>query len=139
MLNAHLLDSKTKKCGHQHQTVMPRQLPAIALVLRRDARQKMRKYPPLRDLVLTMRYDFSVVSGMQNTFETFRSLTSDVLLLSDTKSPAYLRKSSIALERVLPKSRRIEFNGLNHSGPWNVDRGGKPNTVARAMREFFKA
>lgn len=112
---------------------------AIAFVLRKDARQEAREYPPLREVVPTMQYDFNVVSSMQNRFDTFRSVRSDVLLLSCVKSPAYLRESAVALERVLPKARRVEFEELDHSGPWNADRGGKPNVVATAVREFLKA
>ncbi len=111
---------------------------AVALFLRRDDRRRTRNEPPLRELVPTMRFDFKVVGGMQNRFETFGSVTSDVLLLSCRKSPAYLRESSAALGQVLPASRRIEFEHLDHSGPWNADRGGKPAIVATAMRRFLE-
>lgn len=110
---------------------------ALSLVLRLDARRKAGRYPPLRDLVPTMQYDFNVVSSMQNRFEILRTVKSDVLLLSCRKSAAYLRETSIALDRVLPHSQRLEFANLDHSSPWNTDRGGHPGVVAATLREFF--
>ena len=111
----------------------------VAQILRRQDSQGTGDYAPLRELVPTMRYDFNVVVSMQGKFETFGSVTSDVLLLSGSKSPQYLRDSSVALNQVLPSSRRIEFKGLGHSAPWNVDRGGRPDAVATAMRDFFES
>ena len=107
--------------------------------LRLDARPKVRDYPPLRDVVPSMQYDFKVVSSLQDKFETFRAVKSAVLLLSSSGSSPYLRESSVALARVLPTSQRLVFQGLDHSGPWNADRGGKPQIVAAAMRTFLQA
>jgi hypothetical protein len=111
--------------------------PAVSIYLRRDAASKTRKYPPIREIIPTMRYDFNVVSSMQNKFETFRSVECDVLLLSSSKSPEYLRKSAVALEEVLPSAQQVELKGLDHSAPWNTNLGGGPDAVAKAMREFF--
>jgi len=112
---------------------------ALALFLRWDARRPAREYPPLRELVPTVRFDFQVVSSQQDKWETFRTVPSDVLLLGGTKSPAFLRQSSVALGQVLPQSQRLELPGLGHSGPWNADLGGRPQMVAAAMRTFLNA
>jgi hypothetical protein len=68
----------------------------------------------------------------------YRTVSQEILLLGGSNSPAYLKKSLSALEKVLPKSRRIEFKDLDHSGPWNKDKGGKPQIIADAMTSFIK-
>jgi hypothetical protein len=63
-----------------------------------------------------------------------------VLLLGGSKSPAYLKTALDALENVLPHVQRIEFPGLDHGGSSdasNTNRGGKPELVAQALRQFF--
>jgi hypothetical protein len=49
----------------------------------------------------------------------------------------YLKKALGVLEKLLPKAKRIEFKGLDHSGAWNADRAGTPNQVAQSLRHFF--
>ncbi len=110
----------------------------IGFVIRRNDRRGRGEYEPFQQLVPTMRYDLKIVSSMQDKIDTFRSLTCDVLLLSGSKSPAYLRQSGIALQKILPQAQRIELEGLDHSGPWNADLSGKPEIVASAMRGFLK-
>jgi hypothetical protein len=120
-------------------SLLPR--PPIVAVLKVYLRMEARAggdYPALRDLVASMQFDFHVVSRMQGRVDTFRSVASDVLLLSATKSPAYLQEASLMLERTIPKARRIELPHVDHGGPWNVDRGGRPSVVADAMRDFLR-
>jgi hypothetical protein len=94
-------------------------------------------YAKLRDLVPALRYDAHVVAGMDARMATFAAVTTPMLLLSGTKSPAFLRRSSRELAGVLPHARHIEFDGLGHDGSWNAGRGGRPTVVAAALREFF--
>lgn len=118
--------------------ITPRWLVRIALaaVLRLDTWRATPGRAPLCDLVPTMRNDFSVVSSMQGRLERFATVTADMLLLSCARSPAYLRKACDALHAILASSRPVEFARLDHSGPWNADRGGRPEIVARAIRGF---
>ncbi|MBU2669137.1 alpha/beta hydrolase [Actinoplanes bogorensis] len=88
----------------------------------------------LRDLVPGVRYDFHDVAGMDGRMPSFAALDKPMLLLSGTRSPAFLRESIRALHQVLPQSQHIEFDGLDHSGSWN---DGSPVVVAAALREFF--
>lgn len=88
----------------------------------------------LRDLLPGVRYDFNDVSSMQGKLESFAALDKPMLLLSGTKSAAYLRQSIRALKEVLPQAQHIEFEGLDHAGSWNT---GRPVVVAAALREFF--
>ena len=91
----------------------------------------------LRDLLPGIRYDFDVVGGMDGKMDIFATTEKPILLLSGSKSPAFLRQSIRKLNGVLPQTQHIEFNGLSHSGPWNKRRGGDPELVARALRDFF--
>lgn len=94
-------------------------------------------YAKLRDLLPGIRYDFNVVGSMDGKMETFVSINKPMLLLSGTKSPAFLRQSIRKLQGILPQVQLIEFDGLGHSGSWNASRGGCPRVVAEALREFF--
>ena len=91
----------------------------------------------LADLLPGIRYDFNAVGGMDGKMGTFASLDKPMLLLSGTNSPAFLRRSIRSLGGVLPRSRHVELEGLSHSGPWNRSRGGRPEAVAAALRDFF--
>lgn len=109
--------------------------PLLTLFLRWDIWRPTEAYP-LLELVPTMRYDFKVVSSMQDRFSTFGSVASDVLLLSCEKSPTYLHESSIHLAKIITKSQRIVFKELDHSSAWN---SGDPQTVAATLRSFYKS
>ena len=118
--------------------VLPRPIARLLAggVLRLDDRQPG-PYAKVRDLLPGIRYDFNVVGGMDGKMESFASIRKPLLLISGTKSPAYLRQSIRKLAGVLPEARHVELVGLSHSGPWNVGRGGRPEVVAAALQEFF--
>ena len=94
-------------------------------------------YAKVRDLIPAGRYDFNVVGSMDGKMESFASITKPMLLLSGTKSPAFLRQSVRKLKGVVSQGQHIEFDGLGHFGSWNASRGGCPRAVANALREFF--
>ena len=106
-------------------------------LLRREAKKPAGLYLSLRELIPAMRYDFAVVGGMDGKIHSFESLSTPVLLMGGDRSPGYLRGALTALQQVLPHSSRVELAGLDHSGPWNQDRGGHPEKVAAALRAFF--
>lgn len=91
----------------------------------------------LRDLVPGLPYDFAAVSSRDTRMELFAEIDRPVLLLSGTRSPAYLQRGVRDLERLLPDARRVTLPGLGHAGPWDARRGGRPDRVAAALREFF--
>lgn len=91
----------------------------------------------LRDLLPGIRYDFNVVAAMEGTMETFASLDKPMLLLSGTKSAAYLRHSIRQLVHTLPDACHVELPGLGHSGAWNTNRGHGPQLVATELEQFF--
>ena len=106
-------------------------------ILDREKRRGSGHYAPLRELIPAMRYDFNVVGGMDGKAASFAGLRKKVLLLGGDRSPVYLKTALTTLENVLPNANRIEFEGLDHSGPWNSDRGGDPEPIARALIAFF--
>jgi len=118
--------------------VLPKPIARLltAAVIRGDDKDSS-PHAKLRELIPSMRYDFNDVSSMQGKMATMANIDKPMLLLSGTKSPGYLRHSVRSLERVIPHSRHIELEGLDHSGAWNIARGGHPETVATALLEFF--
>jgi len=94
-------------------------------------------YVPMRALAPALHYDFQLVVEMSDKLENFRAVRVEVLLLGGSKSPAYLKASLDALEKVLPHVTRVEFPGLGHAASWNTDRGGQPEPVAQELRRFF--
>ena len=91
----------------------------------------------MRKLAPTFHYDGQLVVQLDGALDRFKAIQAEVLLLGGSTSPAYLKAALVALEKVLPRATRIEFPGLGHGGSGNSDRGGKPEVVAQALREFF--
>lgn len=118
---------------------MPRWLsePLSAMAMRQEDRKGGGDYVPMRELARTMRVDFEIVVAKSGRTATFAGIQSEVLLLGGSKSPAYLAAALAELQRSLPRSRRVELAGLDHAASWNTDRGGHPEPVAAALREFF--
>ncbi|GAA2698157.1 alpha/beta fold hydrolase [Actinoplanes palleronii] len=104
-----------------------------AAVLSADSR-RTGPAPKLRDLLPGIRYDFTVVGGLDAEMASFGSIDKPVLLLSGTKSPRFLRQAIGDLAGVLPQATPVEFAGLGHAGAWNT---GRPELVAGALRDFF--
>jgi pimeloyl-ACP methyl ester carboxylesterase len=92
---------------------------------------------PMRTLAPTLHYDFALVAQLSGSVEPFKAPSTETLLLSGSKSPAYLRASVDRLEGILPHAQRVDFPGLNHGASGNTDRFGQPDVVARALRGFF--
>lgn len=120
-------------------TTMPRWLlePLVKMAMHSDAKKGGNGYVPMRDSAPTLHYDFQIVAEISGNLERFKAITTDVILLSGSKSPAYLKAALDRLENLLPHAERIEFPGLDHAASWNSDRGGQPLPVAQALRQFF--
>ncbi len=91
----------------------------------------------MRMLAPTLHYDFQLVVEAEGTLDSFKGIRADVLLLGGSKSPTYLKVALDALAKVFPQAKRIEFPGLDHGASGNSDRGGRPELVAQALRQFF--
>jgi pimeloyl-ACP methyl ester carboxylesterase len=107
-----------------------RQAPADAITMRR--------------LAPTIHAEGTIVAELGGTFDNFRTVAADVLLMGGTKGLAGLKPGRATLEKVLPHCRRIEFDGYDHgssSDPGGVNPTGKPEAVRRIAEEvkaFFK-
>ncbi|MEJ5913156.1 alpha/beta fold hydrolase [Pseudokineococcus sp. 1T1Z-3] len=119
--------------------VLPRPLLRVlaAVVLTADAHAPGPAHMTLRRLLPGNRYDFTAVADMDGKMATLAAVAQPVLLLSGTKSPAFLRRAVRTLLDVLPRAEHVELEGLSHSGPWNTGRGSRPEFVASTLRNFF--
>jgi pimeloyl-ACP methyl ester carboxylesterase len=95
----------------------------------------------IRQLAPTLRYEGLLLAETAGTIETFAEVAAEVLLLSgDMRRPAFIRPAFEAFARTLPHNRRVRFPGLDHGGSADVspiNRHGKPEVVAPAIRSFF--
>jgi pimeloyl-ACP methyl ester carboxylesterase len=108
-------------------------VPLLSLVLSRLDRVSGHDVA-MKTLVPTLRFDVGLVEEIEETLPKFRDVTANVLLLGGAKSPVYLTHILDALCTTLPNFRRVQFSGLDHSGP---DDSGSPDLVAKELRQFF--
>jgi pimeloyl-ACP methyl ester carboxylesterase len=106
-------------------------------VMAGEAKKPTGEYLTMQTLAPTLHYDFALVAQLSGSVDEFKTLETDTLLLTGSKSPSYLRESIKRLAAVLPHAQRVEFPGLNHGASGNTDRFGKPEVVARALRRLF--
>ena len=106
-------------------------------VLRRDELRTRDGYLDLSELLPAMRYDSGVVSGMQRAMARVPDLRKPLLVLSGTRSPAYLKTAAAELATRLFIGRHVILRGLDHSAPWNIDKGGQPSCVSDAEVPFL--
>lgn len=108
-------------------------LTTVALVGMRD-RNAAADEVPVADLVPTMRFDVQIAREMADTTAEYAALQGRVLLMGGTRSPDYLGNALGELAAVIPRSQVVTLSGLGHAGPRNE---GRPEVVARVLREFF--
>lgn len=96
-------------------------------------------YIAFADLAPALHFEGHEIAAMSGSLDTIKEVHADVLLLGGSKSSALLKNALTRVERAVPGTRRIELSGLNHSAPWNKQVRGKPEPVAHALREFFRA
>jgi pimeloyl-ACP methyl ester carboxylesterase len=110
----------------------------------KEERQALADATTMRKLAPTIHAEGAIVAELAGTFDNFRTVNADVLLLGGTKGLPGLKPGRAALEKVLPHCRRIEFDGYDHgssSDPGGVNPTGKPDAVRRIAEEvkaFFK-
>ncbi len=125
--------------------VMPRRL--LASLTEKAMNSEDKKAAPdaitMRKLAPTIHYEGVLIAEMAGTAGAFQTVTADVLLLGGSKGLPFLKPGRDALAQTLPRSRRVEFPGLDHgasSDPSQTNPGGKPEIVgqvAREVRSFF--
>lgn len=123
--------------------LLPRRLLAALtdLAMKSEDKKAASDDVTMRKLAPTLHCDGVLLAEMAGTIDTFRAVSADVLLLGGSKGLSFLRPALDALARTLPRSRRVEFPGLDHGGssdPSATNRsGGEPETVAGEIRAFF--
>jgi hypothetical protein len=95
--------------------------------VRNGLRQKL-------DLLESNLREHQEIARLDNTYENYREVSADVLLLSGGKSGLpWVAATVEKLSDVLPAVRVKQFPNLNHFGP---DQAG-PREVAEAVRTYF--
>ncbi|MFD3399881.1 alpha/beta fold hydrolase [Kribbella sp. NPDC058693] len=113
-------------------------------MMAKEGRQAPADAITMRQLAPTIHAEGTIVAELAGTFDNFRTVNADVLLLGGTKGLPGLKPGRATLEKVLPHCRRIEFDGYDHgssSDPGGVNPTGKPAAVRRIAEEvnaFFK-
>jgi pimeloyl-ACP methyl ester carboxylesterase len=125
--------------------IMPRRL--LASLTEMAMKSEDSKADPdaitMRKLAPTIHHEGVLIAEMAGTVDAFRTVTADVLILGGSKGLPFLKPARDALARTLPRSRRVEFPGLDHgasSDPSTTNPGGKPEIVAQVageVRTFF--
>lgn len=69
------------------------------------------------------------------TYERYRCIPAETLLLGGSRSPAYLRHALPALAAVIPHARAVLLPGLNHNAP---DQNA-PEVVAAELDKFYSS
>jgi pimeloyl-ACP methyl ester carboxylesterase len=108
--------------------------------LSREDKKGPGRYPKLRELVPSLRYDFVVVADACERAQEFGANISaghNVLLMGGSTSPQFLKDALLVLGKRVPNARLVTIQGVGHGGAWNADRRGKPEKVAAAVREFL--
>ncbi|MGN9840226.1 alpha/beta fold hydrolase [Nonomuraea sp. H19] len=118
---------------------MPRVLleALTAMMLKSQDKAAADGEPTFRELAPTLHYDAQLVAETAGDLDVYRSVGAEVLLLGGTKSPAYLKAALTALQQVLPRARRVDLAGLDHSATSNAAMRGRPERVAAEIRRFL--
>lgn len=115
---------------------LPRPVLVSAFKLYYTLDQKITKEDnvPYFKLIPTFHYDYELVREMQGKLENYKHVQAEILLLGGSKSPQFLKNTFNALEGTLPNVKRVELQGLNHSGSLE---SGDPERVAQELKNFY--
>jgi pimeloyl-ACP methyl ester carboxylesterase len=87
-----------------------------------------------RDLLASLPAELDPVLETVGTFEQYRQLDAQVLLMFGSETDPMFVDCAKALHGVLPHSTVLRLPGLNHDSAQTY---GKPETIAAALRLFF--
>jgi pimeloyl-ACP methyl ester carboxylesterase len=105
------------------------------LAIAEDATKADDDRVPLGKIIPTFRYDAHVVEEISKRVVDLVSINTEVLLLSGTRSPTYLRAITTYLAERLPRARRVDLSDVGHLA---ADDDGKPSRVAEELIRFFR-
>lgn len=107
---------------------------------RRAAGEESRGICTMRGLGALIRYDFAVAEGMIGEAARFTSLATDgpeILLLSGSRTPEYLKQGISALKKAIPSAKSAVVDGSGHELLCNAEMRGNPRKALSLIREFF--
>ncbi|ETI25747.1 hypothetical protein G647_02521 [Cladophialophora carrionii CBS 160.54] len=92
-----------------------------------------------KDLVPTFCNDIKIALDMlgEQNLRALSAIQTESLILGGTRSPAYLQRSVREIDKILPNSKRVELQGIDHGGTFNKQQGGSPEVFAQELRRFF--
>jgi hypothetical protein len=109
-------------------------VPLFRYMVARDRTHHPRGDVPMSTIIPTMHFDIELVKETKGAIPSMGAIGADMLLMSGSRSPAYLKRALDELAAVLPRAGRIEFPGFNHTAPSN---GERPERIAAELRRFF--
>ncbi len=86
------------------------------------------------DLIPTAKYDYQILLETEETRESYKNVSAEVLLLSSCNSTPLIKESSTNLDYVLPHSNHKEIKGLTHDSAQDY---GKPKLIAQEIKDFY--
>jgi pimeloyl-ACP methyl ester carboxylesterase len=107
-------------------------------MLVKEERQLAADAITMRKLAPTIHQEGALIAELAGTFDKFREVSAEVLLMGGSKSLAALKPGRDILEKALPHCRRIEFDGLDHgasSDPGGTNPRGSAKAVGRIAAE----
>ena len=110
-------------------------IPVWKLLLGFDAWRAKGDNVPLKELLLPFRYEVKVGLKTEGTLENYKKVSAEILLLYGSKTEPLLRDSQEHLNEILPNSKLIEFEGLDHGAAQDY---GKPESIAQEIKRFYK-
>lgn len=96
-----------------------------------------KNYVTMRQLAPSIHHDLQIVVENIERMEDFKNIRKSTLLLGGTKSAEYLKKSVLDLEKIIPGSKKLVFEGLGHGGSGSSEWGGNPKLIAKELHKFF--
>ncbi len=108
--------------------------PLMSFLMSLQAKKPEKDEVPLATLIPTMHYDAMLIAETEGQSDRYKQLQSEVLLLGGSRSYNELKISLAGLKKILPQCRSIEFPGVGHIA---ADNSGKPDMVAKELKDFF--
>jgi hypothetical protein len=84
------------------------------------------------DLLHTLPPDMKMAIKLDSQFGRYRSITSGMLLMTGSKSPAYFHQGLNALKEILPQAEMKIFEGFDHYSPEE-----KVEELSGVLKGFF--
>ncbi|HMK47782.1 MAG TPA: alpha/beta hydrolase [Methanocella sp.] len=104
---------------------------ALACLMRLAQREEEGR--ELAKLVYTFPLDMSLVRAQESTYQKYRDIRTDTLLLGGNKSPAYLLDAVRIIAETVPAAKIATLPGLDHGAP-NNDPG---QLISDELKQFF--